>query len=170
VGARRRRIGYARYVIWTVFAGCLFLVGYAAAKMFSNGAIEREGEATIAGWSVDVSSSDGDSLTLDAGTSAQSYSLVVTNDSDVVSTYGIKVSNVPDGVKVGLDISSDSDLVTPVDGEVIFTNTGGDLAFTSPNNTRTHTLALLAEPTANVTDFGIDMTIDVLFVQKDPRL
>ena len=170
MGTRRKRIGYARYVIWTIFAGCLLLVGFAAAKMLSDRPIERVAEVDIAGWSVDVSSSSGDSLTLDAGGSAQVYSLVVTNGSDVASTYGIKVSNIPAGVKFGLDISSDADLVVPANGEAIFTNTGGDLAFSSPNNTRTHALTLAAEPMANIIDSGVDMTIDVLFVQKDPRL
>jgi hypothetical protein len=80
------------------------------------------------------------------------------------------VSNIPVGVKIGLDIASDSDLVVPVGGEATFTNTGGDLGFVAPNNTRVHTLTLVAEATANTTQSGVDMAIEVQFMQKDPRL
>ena len=124
---------------------------------------------SIAGWSVDVTSADSGSITLDAGSNSQTYNLTVTNNSEVASSYSIKVSNVPAGVKVGLDITSASDMVTPTGGEATFTNTGGDLGYEAPNNTRAHVLTLAAEATANITQSSVDMTIEVLFEQKDPR-
>ena len=169
--ARKRRIALRRYIVPIVFVCCcVFFVGASSAKMVNEGSVVKDGEVSVAGWSVDVSSSDNSNMTLDAGSNAQQYSLAVTNDSDVVSMYGIKVSNIPAGIKIGLDITSDADLVTPANGEVVFTNTGGDLGYEAPNNTRTHVLTLSAEATAETTQDSVDMTIEVLFAQKDPRL
>jgi hypothetical protein len=136
--------------------------------MLNNNPVEKGG-AHVAEWHVDVSSTDSSNMTLDAGSNPQTYSLVVTNSSEIMSTYSIKVSNIPAGVKIGLDITSDSDLVTPIDGQVIFTNTGGDLDYAAPNNTRSHTLTLVAEASANITQSSVNMAVDVLFAQKDPR-
>jgi len=168
--ARKRRVALRRYIVPLGFVCCLFIVGISSAKMANVDPLTAESETYIAGWSVDVSSSDSNNMTLDAGESAQTYSLTVTNNSEVVSSYIIKVSNIPAGVKIGLDIASDSDLVVPVGGEATFTNTGGDLGFVAPNNTRVHTLTLVAEATANTTQSGVDMSIEVQFMQKDPRL
>lgn len=160
----RRRYGILFSLIF-----CLCLVGIASAKMVTKTPTQTEGTMSIAGWSVDVTSADSGSITLDAGSNSQTYSLTVTNNSEVASSYSIKVSNVPAGVKVGLDITSASDMVTPTGGEATFTNTGGDLGFEVPNNTRAHVLTLAAEATANITQSSVDMTIEVLFEQKDPR-
>ncbi len=170
MSARKRRISVRRCIALIVFACGLLVAGICVAKMITVNPITKDSGLQVAGWSVDVASSDSSNMTLDAGRSAQTYSLVVTNDSEVVSEYGIKVSNIPAGVKIGLDISSASDLQTPVNGEILFTNTGGDLDFDAPNNTRTHTLSLVAEATANATQSAVDMTIEVQFAQKDPRL
>ena len=158
-----------RYIIAISLFCCLFTAGIVRAKMANNTPIGKEGEIQVAEWSVDVTSADSGSITLDAGSNSQTYNLTVTNNSEVASSYSIKVSNVPAGVKVGLDITSASDMVTPTGGEATFTNTGGDLGFEAPNNTRTHVLTLAAEATANITQTSVDMTIEVLFEQKDPR-
>ena len=166
-----KRISLRRYIVPLGFVCCLFFVGASSAKMVNdNDPIEKSGEAHVAEWSVNVSALGGDSLVLDAGGNTQSYSLVVENNSDVVSAYSIKVSGIPTDIKIGLDIASDSDLVVPVGGEVIFANTRGDLSYEAPGNTRTHVLTLRAEPTASVTSNDVDLAIDVLFTQKDPRL
>lgn len=167
--AHKRRVSIRRLFVPLAFAGCLLLAGFGSAKMINTGAIQKTGELHVAEWNVDVVSASSGSMVLDAGGNAQTYLLTVTNDSEVASSYAIKVSNVPAGVKLGLDISSNSDLVTPTGGEATFTNTGGDLSYISPNNTRSHTLTVVAEPTANVTQSGVDMAINVQFVQKDPR-
>ena len=168
--ARKNRKALRRYVI-PISLGfcCLFFAGVALAKMMTSEPIERDGETQVAGWSVNVTSSDNDHMILDAGASSQSYSLAVTNNSEVASSYSIKVSNIPDGVKVGLDIASDADMETPTDGTLIFTNTGGDLSYIAPNNERTHFLTLAAEASADITQSDVDMSIEVLFAQKDPR-
>lgn|GEM_PF-1434745 len=173
MAARKKRIALRRYVVPLVFVCCLVFVGASSAKMFSGSPIAKSSEARIAAWSVDVSSSDDNNMTLDAGKDAQTYSLLVTNNSEVASAYSIKVSNIPDGVKVGLDIASGADLTdleTPVDGVVVLANTGGDLGYEAPDNVRTHTLTLVAEATAAITQSSVGMTIEVLFEQKDPQL
>ena len=169
---RKKRFSIRRCVAFICLASCgLFFVGKGLAKMtVDEPVVAQDGAVSVAGWSVDLSSTDEDSMTLDAGSDSQSYSLTVTNNSDVVSTYGIKISNIPEGIKIGLDIESDADLMTPTDGVLVFTNTGGDLAFESPNNTRTHVLTLAADAEANITDEDVDLSIEVLFEQKDPRL
>lgn len=170
MAARKKRIAPSRYIIPVgLVCCCLAFVAAGWAKMANDVVISKTGEMQIAGWNVDVSSSDASNMTLDAGENAQTYSLLVTNNSEVASTYSIKVSNIPVGVKVGLDITSDADLVAPTDGEVTLMNTGGDLGFAAPNNTRTHVLTLAADATADTTQSSVDLTIEVLFAQKDPR-
>ena len=166
IATSRRRI----ILLVGLICCCSLFASVCVAKMINANPIEKDSALGVAGWDVSVSSSSGGSMTLDAGAASQSYSLVVTNGSDVASTYGIKVSNIPAGVKIGLDISSASDLVTPVNGEILFINTGGDLGYSLPNNTRTHVLTLAAEATANITQSSVNMTIEVQFVQKDPRI
>ncbi len=165
----KRRVALRRYIVPTALVCCLLFVGVGSAKMINTALITKSGEAHVAKWSVVVNSSDNDNITLDAGNGTQSYSLVVTNNSEVASTYSIKVSNIPDDVKVGLDIASNNDLVDPTNGEIVFSDTGNALGFESPNNTRTHTLTLAADATAEVTQTSTDMSIEVLFTQKDPR-
>ena len=168
----KRRIALRRYVVPLGFVCCcLFFVGASSAKMANNDSpVSKGGTVHVAEWSVSATAVGAESLVLDAGGNTQSYSLVVENNSEVVSTYSIKVSGIPDGIKIGLDIASESDLATPVGGEVIFSNTGGDLEYAAPDNTRTHVLTLKAESTANVTRNDVDLAIDILFEQKDPRL
>ena len=169
--ARGKRISIRRYIVpLGVVVCCLFVAGVSSAKMANKNPVSRGSEVHVAGWSVDVSAVDDDSLVLDAGGTTQSYSLVVENNSEVVSTYGIKVSGIPANIKIGLDVASVAELVVPDGGEVVFANTGGDLGYGVPDNTRTHILTLQAEPTADVTSEDVDLAIDVLFAQKDPRL
>lgn len=166
----KKRVAICKYAALLIFMSCVLLVGISAAKMASTEVIERNDEIQVAGWSVDVSTTSSDSMTLDAGEGAQTYELTVANNSDVASDYAIKVSNIPSGVKIGLDIQSDSDLVVPTAGEVVFTNTSGSLGYAAPDNTRSHVLTLVAEPTANITQNGVNMSIEVQFAQKDPEL
>lgn len=168
---RKKKMALGRFIIPLGLAFCcLFFVRISSAKMLNENPIAKDEEVHIAGWDVDVSSSDSSNMTLDAGNGSETYTITVANNSEVTNEYDIKISNIPAGVKIGLDISSDSELVTPQNGEVTFTNTGGDLDFNAPNNTRTHTLTLAAEATANITQSSVDMAIEIQFEQKDPRL
>lgn len=167
--AFNRRISIRRCLVPVLaLSGCLFFAGLSSAKMANGVEVERGAEIDVARWSVDVSATSSGSVVLDAGKSGQTYALTVSNGSSVASSYTIRVSNIPVGVKIGLDILSDSDLVTPINNEVVFSNTGGDLGYTSSDNTRSHLLTLVAEPTANITQSGVDLAIDVQFVQKEP--
>ena len=162
----KERISIRRYAAGLILLiSGMFLVGVCSAKMLGD-SIAKDGSVDVAEWSVDMSAVGDSDITLDAGNGTETYSLTVTNNSKVSSVYGIKISNIPNGVKIGLDGGS---LLTPTDGVLIFSGTGGDLGYTAPNNTRTHILTLSAESTANITQDDVDLSIEVVFTQKDPR-
>ena len=127
-----------------------------------------DGDMQVAKWDVQVAGAS-EAVNMVAGGAAQSYTVTVTNNSDVSSTYAIKVSNIPAGIKVGL--ASDS-LQEPNDGTVIFTNTGGGLGFEAPNNSRQHTLVLEADLDDAVAtpENGEQIDVDIMFTQEDPRV
>ena len=87
--AHKRRVSIRRLFVPLAFAGCLLLVGLSAAKMVNTGAIQKTDQMHIAGWSVGVTSTSSGSMVLDAGGNAQTYTLTVTNDSEVASSYAI---------------------------------------------------------------------------------
>ena len=60
-----------------------------------------DGDMQVAKWDVQVAGAS-EAVNMVAGGAAQSYTVTVTNNSDVSSTYAIKVSNIPEGIKVGL--------------------------------------------------------------------
>lgn len=155
--------------------GLLMLVATAAiaavgvfvvAKMVGTVGL-ASGDMQVAKWDVRVAGAS-EAVNMVAGGATQSYAVTVTNNSDVSSTYAIKVSNIPAGVKVGL---SDGSLQEPSGGVVIFTNTGGALGFEAPNNSRQHTLVLQADldDAAASPEGGEQVDVDVLFVQEEPR-
>lgn len=163
-----KRIPAWRFAVLAIMACSAFLVGIVVAKMMTDTPIEKSGEMHIAKWMVEAVATDDGDVDLVAGRDIQTYSLMVTNNSEVVSSYAIKVSGVPDDVKVGLD---SGDLQLPNNGEVLLEDTGGDLSFTSPDNVRSHTLKMQATENADVTpDTGTDLNVEIVLKQKDPRL
>lgn len=166
-----KRTPIGRLAALIIVAGSAFLVGLGVAKMVNDEPIEKDGGAHVAKWDIEVDPTGGNSVNLSAGSDAQLYGLTVTNSSDVASNYTIKVSGIPSGVKIGLDIQTDADLQEPINGEVSFTNTGGILGFSGGNNSRSHALTLMALPGASVTSGdGADMKIELSFEQGDPRI
>ncbi len=127
-----------------------------------------DGDMQVAKWDVQVAGAS-EAVNMVAGGAAQSYTVTVTNNSDVSSTYAIKVSNIPAGIKVGL---ASGPLQEPNDGTVIFTNTGGALGFEAPNNSRQHTLVLQADLDDAVAtpENGERIDVDIMFTQEDPRV
>lgn len=126
-----------------------------------------DGDMQVAKWDVQVAGAS-EAVNMVAGGAAQSYTVTVTNNSDVSSTYAVKVSNIPAGIKVGLASGS---LQEPNDGTVIFTNTGGALGFEASNNSRQHTLVLQADLDDAVAtpENGEQIDVDIMFTQEDPR-
>ncbi len=150
-----------------VFAAVAMVSVFVAAKMI--GVIDTTGaNMQVAKWDVQVVGASG-AVNMVAGGATQSYAVTVTNNSDVSSTYAIKVSNIPAGVKVGL---ASGPLQEPNDGAVIFTNTGGALGFEAPNNTRNHTLVLQADldDAVATSENGEQIDVDIMFTQGDPRV
>ena len=166
-----RRIPIMRYGVFALLIlGTLSATGtYVWGKMASE-PFERNSSMSVAKWDVSVTGGT-ETVNMVAGGAMQTYDLTVTNNSDVASEYSIKVSNIPAGVKVGLDIQSEADLMEPTAGEVTFTNTGDVLGFAAPNNSRPHTLTLQADldDAAATTGDGVELDIDVVFTQQEPQ-
>ena len=158
---KKRMQNWQIVLIGAVVVCGLFIVGVCVAKMLSDqveiGAEERQ----TAKWAVSMISCSNDGVDLVAGGEVKSCSLKVTNSSEVASNYVIEVSDVPDGVKVGL---GDGVLQTPTNGAISFTETGGTLGI---NGERSHTLRFSADLAADADED--EMTVGVSFVQKDPR-
>ena len=107
----------------------------------------RSGSSLLgtAAWNVSAGASS-NTLNLVAGGQAQSYTLTVTNNSEVDVTYSIQFTNLPTGMKVGLD---GDQLVTEVNNTVTFASVGG-LSYTSPK-TRNHTVTFQAPQSSSET-------------------
>ena len=112
---------------------------------------------SVAKWDVDIdtTSNTGD-LTVVSGTTDQTYTITVTNASEVSTGYSIVLSSVPTGVSVALDGG------TPVlesSGAITFSEAGSFLVG-SNTTSRTHTLTFSAPlGTAEVTDRSIGMNV-----------
>jgi hypothetical protein len=161
-----------RIVFFTIlYVGVPFMVcSFVVAKMTIRQDINKSSSVDVAKWDVAIEGQSGqtsdDKVALVAGNGLpQSYSLSVTNDSDVASRYSIRLSEIPDGVKVGMDGGNINSFKTPTNGRITFSQTGQELA---PHDHRTHTLYFLAEmSTEAMNNHGI--SVDVTFTQEDPR-
>lgn len=161
-----------RVVFFTIlYVGVPFVVcSFVAAKMIIQQNIAKDTSVDVAQWNVAIEGQSGqtsdDRVALVAGNgSPQSYSLSVTNDSDVASRYSIRLSGIPDGVKVGMDDDNINSFKTPTNGRITFSQTGQELA---PHNHRIHTLYFLAKmSTEAITNHNI--SVDVTFTQEDPE-
>ena len=162
---QEKRIQLWKFVVFAVvMICCAFVAGVCMAKMVSS----RETnvvETEVAKWSVSVDG-DGDEIELTAGGDEKTFSLTVTNNSDVASGYIVSLSNIPDGVMVGID---EDELLIPVDGVVEFTSDDYTLN-AQDHKTETHTLrfaAPLTEETIVISDE--DIAVNVAFMQKEPQ-
>ena len=164
--AQGKRIRIWKFVIFAAVAVCgAFIVGICVAKMVSN-SDGNEANMQVAKWAVSANG-DADELELTAGRDEQSFNLTVTNDSEVESSYTIIVSNIPAGVKVGID---DERLRDPESGTVEFSNRYYLLG-AQDDKTKTHVLRFAAELTDDTVVLpGEDVAIDVRFTQRNPQL
>ena len=139
----------------TVIAGMCF------AKMV-NDPIPMDTSMQIAKWDVSVEGSETNNLNMVAGGAAQSYGFTVINDSDVASKYVVTVSNIPSGVKVGLD---NGELISAPSGVAVFSDIEEPIAANSSEN---HTIKIAATlDSVAMTD--VEIQIDVVFIEEDLR-
>ena len=171
--ALKRRTPMRRIVFFTIlyvgvpFAVCSFVV----AKMTVQQDINKNSSVDVAKWDVAIEGkseqTSDDKVALVAGNGLpQSYSLSVTNDSDVASRYSIRLSGIPDGVKVGMDDDNINSFKTPTNGRITFSQTGQELA--PHDDPRIHTLYFLAEMSTEAMN-NHDISVDVTFTQEDPQ-
>ena len=172
--ALKRRTPMRRIVFFTIlYVGVPFVVcSFVVAKMTIRQNINKNSSVDVAKWDVAIEGQSGqtsdDRVALVAGNGLpQSYSLSVTNDSDVASRYSIRLSGIPDGVKVSMDDDNNIDsFKTPTNGRITFSQTGQELA--PHDDRRIHTLYFLAEMSTEAMN-NHDISVDVTFTQEDPR-
>lgn len=114
---------------------------------------------TAATWNVSLLG-DNDDIELTSGSTEQEYLLTVKNESDVSVSYIIKITNLPDDVKVKLDTGTyiketNNEVIFDDDKELLITGT------TQRNHTLTFTAPLDTEEINNQ-----KIKIDVEFKQK----
>ncbi len=140
--------------------GGIAVAGISFAKMVST-PNDVSGSQTVAVWSISATGT-GDDLDLVAGGEAQTYDLLVSSTSDVACEYAITVSNVPAGVKVGIDDVNPA--AADENGTIVFD--GYSLNIRSSKNHALKFVATLdADPTTNQ-----DIDIDVEFAQAEPEV
>ena len=164
---RGKRIRVWQLVAIGLVSACVSLVANVSfAKMSKEGIVTNQGNLQVAKWDVSVEDA-GDGVDLVAGGSPQVYTLTVKNNSDVASDYILEISNIPEGVSVGL---GDGDLQEPdADNKVVFEETGGVLDL--EERTRQHSLKFSAvlEAGAIADSDMAEMTVSVQFKQKEPQ-
>lgn len=167
--ALKRRTPMRRIVFFTIlYVGVPFVIcSFVVAKMTIQQNINKNSSVDVAKWDVAIEGqseqTEDDKVAIVAGDGSEAvYDLVVKNDSDVATGYLIKLSNIPEGVKVRLDSGEPTEAT---DGEITFSQNGQELA---PHDQMTHKMkfgAILA--TEAMVDRNI--SVDVIFTQKDPR-
>ncbi len=167
--ASKRRISVRRVVFFAMlYVGIPLIAGsFVVAKMTIQQNINKDSSVDVAKWDVAIEGqseqTEDDKVAIVAGDGSEAeYDLVVKNDSDVATGYLIKLSNIPKGVKVRLD---DGGPTEATDGKITFSQNGQELA---PHDQMTHKIkfgAILA--TEAMVDRNI--SVDVIFTQKDPR-
>lgn len=131
----------------------------AAKSKYQSGAVGNQA-ASVAKWDVSVTPvSANNTIDVIAGNNAVNYSIRVTNNSQVSCNYTIKISNVPDGLKVSLDDGTEQ---LPTNNIVTFENVGSFIIGNATQE-RTHKLSFGADSNTNA--FDDDIYIDVIFTQ-----
>ena len=155
-----------RYVIFFSMLFILFaslFVTTTYSKFASK--VSKSGDVSVAKW--DVSSNmPNKTVNLQANDNTDTYTLTVTNDSEVAAAYSINISNLPYGTLVALD---DDDYV-PLDtneNSISFSNVGIINADAS-EKTKTHTLKFRTSPDAQISS-DRKVNVSVEFEQQKPQ-
>ena len=160
---QRKRIRTWHLVMIGLVSACISLAANICVAKMSDSNESDQGSLDVAKWDVSIVGAGG-GVNLVAGGSPQVYTLIVKNDSEVASEYVIELSNIPEGVWVGLDGGT---LQEPdSENKVTFSENGGVLDLVE--KTRQHSLRFSAELDAGAV-IGDDIAIDVHFKQKEPE-
>lgn len=153
---RRKRIIYLILILITVTNS------YLLAKYTS--AISGHNNTNIAKWEVsyDTSDNNSDTLSLVSGNTTQNYILKVTSTSEVSAGYSIKLSNIPNGMRVKIDNGT---YKTPVNSVIEFEDIGS-FSGSDINTTFAHTLTFDAPIESNISSTN-NININMTFTQID---
>lgn len=143
-----------------IITAILFLIAFSISLTYSTLRNKSKGNGIIdsASWSVSLAGSN-DNIEITSGNAEQSYVITVDNSSEVDVLYSIKLTDLPNDVKVKLDNNSYMDVIN---NEIAFENIGTLLYGSSPKN---HTLTFAAPLDANEIT-NKDFNINVEFKQK----
>ena len=148
-------------VFFILLVTCFSTVTYA--KFASK--VSKEGSVTVAKW--DVSSNMPDkTVNLQANDNTETYTLTVTNESEVAARYSINITNLPYGTLVALD-GNDFESLDTNSTNISFNNVGIINADAS-EKTKTHTLKFKTSPDAQITN-DRKVNIAVEFEQVKPQ-
>lgn len=115
------------------------------------------GETSIAKWELLVNDNGLSDIDLSIGGDATTYTLRITNKSDVASKYSIYFSDLPDNVLIAID---DGEYKTSADGKIEFIDFG-QFNLDDENNVHEYTIYFKASSSAlEVSDkeIGLDIT------------
>lgn len=120
------------------------------------------GDVTIAtaSWNVSLNQNNvNNNLTIIPGTHNDTYTLNVTNNSEVDVNYTVVISNLSPGVEVSFDNGTFQQ--QDVNNTITFTDVGSIL-YTDTNKTKSHTLTFKANTGATlVTDREVDIDVTI---------
>lgn len=129
------------------------------------GEISRTNQISVARFSVNATGNNANiDMIAGNGGSSLTYTVTITNTSEVATNYSIMLTNVPTGVKVKLDNGS---YMSGTNNEISFNN-AGTFAPNDSNSTRTHTLTFMAE-IGTATQSNASIGLDVVFTQVQPQ-
>ena len=155
---REKKIITFIIIFFIVFSSC-FLINKTFSKHSSM--VIGSGETDVAKWEL-LLDSDSGSINLVPGGSSVNYTLRLTSNSEVSSNYSIKISNLPDTVRISLD---NGEFIGPTNGEILFENSG---SFNSSSSSviNNHTLSFKAiDGASSVSNRELD--IDIIAVQDN---
>lgn len=148
-------------IIYFVFLTFSFSI-YTLAKY--AGVVSKRATVEVALWdvSLDTTVTPSDDLDIVSGTTTQIYKLKVKSNSEVATTYDIKLKNLPSGVQVKVD---NGNFINATGNQITFTNVG-EFDASSANREREHTLTFKAPlGTSEISDHEINL--EVVFTQKE---
>lgn len=141
-----------------------YVAGVCVAKMIDT--VEADSDAVrVASWSVSANG-DNSQIKLTAGGEEKSYTFTVENNSEVSTKYEILLSNIPSGVKVGLD---NGEPQAASAGSISFSDDSYVLNMTD-HKTQAHTLKFVApleDDSVAISERNI--SINVNFAQENPE-
>ena len=131
------------------------------------GKINKPSTMVIAKWDVSLDTSDNASnalnLTIGDTNTNPSYILKITSISEVIASYSIVLSNLPDGLEVKID---DQNYRAQENNTIIFENVGY-INVNDDTKTKVHTLTFYV-PIGSDTITDSEFNVDVVFNQESP--